>query len=78
MKTDFYKKLFGGILIFLFCAAIEIHAQNRGGGGGGGFGGFGGFGGGNGNLTRGGTAVPPAANTITTARWATRSFPWIR
>ena len=47
MKTDFYKKLFGGILISVFCAAIEIHAQNRGGGGGGGgFGGFGGFGGG--------------------------------
>jgi general secretion pathway protein D len=62
MKTDFYKKLFGGILISLFCAAIEIHAQNRGGGGGGGggggFGGFGGFGGGGGgnNFNRGGSS----------------------
>ncbi len=55
MKTDFYKKLFGGILVSLFCAAIEIHAQNRGGGGGG-FGGFGGFGGGGNNFNRGGNS----------------------
>ena len=53
MKTDFYKKLIGGILISLFCAAIEIHAQNRGGGG---FGGFGGFGGGGNNFNRGGSS----------------------
>jgi general secretion pathway protein D len=32
-------------LIFFLCAALEIHAQQRGGGGGGGFGPFGGFGG---------------------------------
>ena len=53
MKTNFYKKLFGGVLIFLFCAAVEIHAQGRFGGGGGG-GGFGGFGGGGNNFNRGG------------------------
>ena len=45
MKTQSLKwtRLLGGILAFLFCAAIEIHAQQRPGGGGGGFGGFGGF-----------------------------------
>jgi general secretion pathway protein D len=56
MKTKQFKKLFGGVLIFLFCAAFELYAGGgRGGGGGGGGGGrggggigggFGGFGGG--------------------------------
>lgn len=54
MKSNLFKKLFGGVLLLLFCAAINLHAQQRGGGGtgggggfgGGGFGGFGGFGGG--------------------------------
>ena len=61
MKSNFYQKLIGGVLIFLFCAVIEIHAQGGrggggGGGGGGGFGGFGGGGGGGGgnNFNRGG------------------------
>jgi general secretion pathway protein D len=47
MKTPSLKwtRLLGGILAFLSCAALQIHAQPRGGGGGGG-GGFGGFGGG--------------------------------
>ena len=61
MKSNFYQKLFGGVLLFLFCTAVEIHAQGRFGGGGGGggfggggFGGFGGFGGGGGNFNRGG------------------------
>ena len=48
MKTNCFKKHFGGVLALLFCAAMEIQAQQRGGGGGG-FGGFGGFGGGNRN-----------------------------
>jgi general secretion pathway protein D len=53
MKTNCFKKCLGGVLTLLFCAAMEIHAQQRtGGGGGGGFGGFGG-GGGN-NFNRGG------------------------
>ncbi len=42
MKTNCFKKLLGGALIFLLCAAMEIQAQQRSGGGGG----FGGFGGG--------------------------------
>lgn len=56
MKTNCFKKHLGGVLIFLLCAAVEIQAQQRGGGGGGGgFGGFGGFGGGGGNnFNRGG------------------------
>jgi general secretion pathway protein D len=56
MKTNCFKKYLGGVLTLLFCAAMEIHAQQRtGGGGGGGFGGFGGFGGGGGNnFNRGG------------------------
>ena len=45
MKTDCFKKYLGGVLALLCCAAVELHAQQRGGGGGG-FGGFGGFGGG--------------------------------
>jgi general secretion pathway protein D len=51
MKTNCLKKYLGGVLALLFCAAMEIQAQQRttGGGGGGGFGGFGGFGGGNRN-----------------------------
>jgi general secretion pathway protein D len=57
MKTKFlnWQKILGGVLIFSFCAAIEVQAQYRtgGGGGGGGFGG-GGFGGGGGNRAGGG------------------------
>jgi len=63
MKSNSLNKLFGGILTMLFCAALNLHAQQRFGGtggggfggGGGGFGGFGGggFGGGGGN--RGGS-----------------------
>jgi general secretion pathway protein D len=53
MKSHSYKHLFGGVLLFLFCAAVELHAQQRGGGGGG-FGGFGGFGGGGFGGNRGG------------------------
>jgi len=49
MKTNNFKKILGGVLIVLACAAVESHAQQRGGGGGGG-GGFGGFGGGGGNF----------------------------
>jgi general secretion pathway protein D len=54
------NKIFGCVLIFLFCATIQIHAQGRGGGGGGGGrgggggGGFGGGGGGFGGLFGGG------------------------
>jgi general secretion pathway protein D len=58
MKTDFFKKHLGGVLIFLLCATFELHAQVRPGGGGGGvggFGGFGGFGGAFNNANRGGT-----------------------
>jgi general secretion pathway protein D len=47
MKTNCFKKYLGGGLALLFCAAMEIQAQQRTGGGG--FGGFGGFGGGNRN-----------------------------
>ncbi len=57
MKTNGFKKHLGGVLVFLLCAAFELHAQFRpGGGGGGGFGGFGGFGGGGiNNASRGAT-----------------------
>jgi general secretion pathway protein D len=44
MKTQQFKPIAGGILVFLFCLATAVHAQQRTGGGG--FGGFGGFGGG--------------------------------
>jgi len=53
MKTNHFKKHLGGVLIFLLCAAFNLHAQQRTGGGGfGGFGGFGGGGGGGGNFNR--------------------------
>jgi general secretion pathway protein D len=49
MKTPFSNPISAGILTFLLCAAVELHAQTRGSSsrssGGGGFGGFGGFGG---------------------------------
>ena len=48
MKTQHFEKYLCGILACLFCATLEIHAQQRGGGPGG-FGGFGGFGGANRN-----------------------------
>jgi general secretion pathway protein D len=54
MKLNSFKKIYGGILAFLLCAVMEIHAQQgyggARGGGGGGFGGFGGFGGGGGGF----------------------------
>ena len=46
MKTKHLKKIFGAVLMFLFCAAFELYAG--GGGGGGGFGGGGGGAGGGG------------------------------
>jgi len=48
MKSNYFNKLLGGVLITLICATVGLQAQQRygGGGGGGGFGGFGGFGGG--------------------------------
>jgi general secretion pathway protein D len=50
-----WNKIIGCVLIFLFCATIQIHAQGRGGGGGGrGGGGGGGGGGGFGGLFGGG------------------------
>ena len=63
MKTNCFKKYLSGVLTLLFCAAMEIHAQQRtGGGGGGGFGGFGGFGGGGGNnFNRGGGSSSSSA-----------------
>jgi type II secretory pathway component GspD/PulD (secretin) len=63
MNTKHLKTILGGLLAFLFCAALQVHAQQRGGGGGG-FGGFGGFGGGGGgggnrgNSTSGGQYNP--------------------
>ncbi len=39
MKTNYFKKHLGGVLILLLCAAFQLHAQPRPGG----FGGFGGF-----------------------------------
>jgi general secretion pathway protein D len=45
MKTRYWKKYLGGLLCLCLCAALDVRAQQRGGGGGG-FGGFGGFGGG--------------------------------
>ena len=54
MKTQSsnWKKHLGGILSFCLCAALQAHAQQRGGGGGG----FGGFGGGGGGFRGGGGA----------------------
>ena len=53
MKTQHFKNNYGIALALWLCAALTVHAQQRGGGGGGGFGGggfggFGGFGGGGG------------------------------
>ena len=36
MKTNYFKNYLGGVLALLFCAAMEIPAQQRTGGGGGG------------------------------------------
>src|ERR1017187_5435208 len=61
MKSNFFNKLFGGVLMILFCGAVSLHAQQRFGGGGGfggggfGGGGFGGGGFGGGGFNRGGT-----------------------
>jgi len=56
MKNNHFKKISGGVLALLLCAALTGHAQQRFGGGFGGFGGggFGGFGGGNNNANRNG------------------------
>ncbi len=56
MKTNCFQKYLGGVLVFLLCAAFELHAQVRPGGGGG-FGGFGGFGGGAFNNANRGSAT---------------------
>jgi general secretion pathway protein D len=53
MKTQSWKKIYGGALAVLIGTSLALHAQQRGGFGGGGFGGFGGFGGG-GNFGGGG------------------------
>jgi general secretion pathway protein D len=67
MKTNSFQKHLGGVLIFLLCAAFELHAQPRGagGGGGGGGGGFGGFGGGGG----GGGGGFRAANSANSSQY---------
>ena len=67
MKSNNLKRLFSGALITLFCATVNLHAQQRPGGGfggggggfGGGFGGggFGGGGFGGGGFNRGGGAT---------------------
>jgi general secretion pathway protein D len=78
-RTLNWNKILGCVLIFIFCATMQIHAQGRGGGaggggggrgggggGGGGFGGLGGFGGGGfGGAIGGGGAA--AARTTTTS-----------
>lgn len=46
MKFQLFNKRSGGILLLIFFAAVNLHAQRFGGGGGFGGGGFGGFGGG--------------------------------
>lgn len=51
-QSSNWKKHLGGILSFCLCAALQAHAQQRGGGGGG----FGGFGGGGGGFRGGGGA----------------------
>jgi len=53
MKFQLFNKRSGGILLLIFFAAVNLHAQRFGGGGGFGGGGFGGFGGG-GGFNRGG------------------------
>jgi general secretion pathway protein D len=50
MKTNYFSKYVGIWLLALFCTAMTVQAQQRGGGG---FGGFGGFGGGGNNFNRG-------------------------
>ena len=63
MKSNFFNKFFGSVLMILLCVPVSLQAQQRFGGGGGfgggGFGGFGGFGGGGfgaNNLNRGTTS----------------------
>ena len=56
MKTNCFKKYLGGVLALLFCAAMEIQAQQQRPTGGG-FGGFGGFGGGNRNNASGSSST---------------------
>jgi general secretion pathway protein D len=74
MKTNCLQKISGGVLIFLFIVAIQIHAQQRTGGGGGGFGGFGGFGGGGfNNANRGATTSGAEYNNNGTVGSATIS-----
>jgi general secretion pathway protein D len=80
MQTLNWNKILGCALIFLSCATIQIHAQQRGGGGGGGGGrgggggggfgggggGFGGFGGGGFGGAAGGANGGAARSTATT------------
>jgi general secretion pathway protein D len=54
MKTNCFPKFLGGVLAVLLGAALNLHAQGRGGGGGGFGGGGGGFGGGGGAINIGG------------------------
>jgi general secretion pathway protein D len=67
MQTLNWNKILGGVLIFIFCATIQIYAQGRGGGGGGGFGGFGGFGGGGFGGAVGGAAGGAARSATATS-----------
>ena len=62
-----FQKIYGGVLIFLFCAALGLHAQFRPGG----FGGFGGFGGGFNNANRGGASTSSQYNNNGTVGSAT-------
>jgi general secretion pathway protein D len=59
MKTNGFKKIPGGVLALLLCAALEVHAQQRTGGGGG----FGGFGD-NGSVGSATISVDPVTHNI--------------
>ncbi len=59
MKTKHFNKLFGGVLLFLFCAAFELYA-----GGGGGGGGARGGGGGGGGLAAAVAAASAAGSVV--------------
>jgi general secretion pathway protein D len=65
MKTNSFNKI-SGILVFLLCAAMGVHAQQR-------FGGFGGFGGFNRNSTTGSSSSSTEYNNNGTVGSATIS-----
>jgi general secretion pathway protein D len=73
MKTNCFQLYLVGVLILLFCAANELHAQGRGGGGGGGRGGggggFGGGGFGGGSAGGGGGAGVRTASTASSGQY---------